>query len=186
MSSYPGKPNYLVPAKRYEIFISAFEKFVEQRQKEINKADQLMRPYELVRNALEGLKLENDVKLELTEYGVDVRIKLLDTDTREHIHHIVKTVGTALRPVHPDGEPVILPQAGLAFHYYWVLHGVKGYDDRPPDVDLYIDIPSKGTPYIHVTATEEVSTYTCTRYRASWKEVQNGSNQGATADPHRE
>lgn len=156
-----------VPAKRYDIFISAFEKYVADRQKEIARVDRMMRPYEIVRIALERAKLPNDVRLELKDNGVSVNITIMEDDRRPMFDRILEDIGSNLKAasIHPDGCPVHI-SSGLTLHYYWRLRGLHDID--PPDIDIYLHVPSAGTRYINVVRREEIHSYTVRHYTVSW------------------
>ena len=164
-------PNYPVPAKRYDPFITAFEKYVHERQKEISKVDRLMRPYEITRAALEKADILNEAKLSVEPGGVYVNIEVLEKDRREKFEAILAHIGDelCLAKLHPDGEPASLHNS-TTFRYYWRLRGIAGKDQNPPEVEVRLNVPTKGTEFVRVTKEERVSNYTYPHYIAVWIE----------------
>ena len=164
-------PNYPVPAKRYDIFITAFEKYVAERQKEIAKADRLMRPYEIARAALERADILNDTRLELRKDGIYINIVVQENDRREKFEKILQNIGEELYTVklHPDGAPAYY-HGQLSFRYFWKLRGIAGKDEEPPEVEVVLNIPVKGTKFVRVTKEEKQSTWTNSIYTSTWIE----------------
>jgi hypothetical protein len=159
-----------VPSKRYDIFITAFDKLVAEAQKEIAKADKLMRPYEIVRGVMERADLKNDVSLYLKPGEIHLYIRVMDDDHREVFDQILREIGRELRGanLHPSGNPGVFGEGSITLQYFWRLRGID--DDDPPTVNVYINTPLRGTNHIKVEAKQISRTYTNTEYTVTWLE----------------
>lgn len=147
-----------VPAKRYDLFIKAFEKEVAKAQERIAKMDKLMLPYEIVREALERAKLENDVRLTLSEFGVYCYIQVLPTDKESTFIPLLKQIGDELcrHRLHRDGIGSTL-NSGYSFTHTWRLSSIFS----AARLIVTLDVPPEGTPYIGIeeTITKEMTEY---------------------------
>lgn len=158
-----------VPAKRYDLFIKAFEKKVEEAQKQIAAMDRLMRPYEICRAALELAELENETSLDLRSDGILIRIVPLDHDREEFYHPILQKIGSELlrANLHKDGIPTS-SSSSYDFYHIWRLN-CPTTESRPPTITLRIDVPLEGTSYIEILKSEpRVQTYTEVERKPIW------------------
>lgn len=139
-----------VPAKRYDLFITAFEKKVTEAQESIKRMDQLMRPYEVCRETLELFELENETRLQLTERGIHIDIAIMDLDREEKFLKLISKLGSNLleRKMHLDGQPSA-ENSGYSFNYTWRLQGFKDFKS-PPRIWLCLNPHWDGSTYIKV------------------------------------
>lgn len=160
------KPN--LPAKRYELFISAWEKKVAEAQKELSLLERLSGPYEVVRRVLEEAKLENESSLDMSKRGITLRIQPLDTDRKQVFIILSKAVGVELNRLrfHEDGVPAE-GKTSYDFYYVWQLR-----DFNPiVEVLVVIDVPINGTPHIKILETDhKTETITSCNRRPVWIE----------------
>lgn len=154
-----------VPARRYDIFIKAFEKEVHEAQLRIKKMDRLMKPYELVREALERFRMPNthDLRLDATE--VVVIIVPTDDDHWNAFDPLLEDIGKGLAgaKLHSSGVPSVDHEFGLDWNYRWRLIIADG---TVSTVRVRIDVPYSGTRYIKVTETKEARVDSI--YKARW------------------
>lgn len=85
-----------VPAPRYELFTSAFEKKVAAYQEIIRATEKSEQVYNICRDALERAKLPNDVKLDLAPKGVSIEIEALPTDKLALFQRAFEMIGEGL------------------------------------------------------------------------------------------
>src|SRR5262245_37363485 len=156
-----------VPAKRYDIFIKAFEKFVADKQQEVAKADKLMRPYEAVRAALEEARLPNDTDFVLLANSIDLKVYISEEDRRPPFEKLIEDIGARLLDanLHHDGSPS-RSEGGRYWRYAWRL--VSEGKTYPPSVNLCLEMPNKSGKYITVTKEEQIVKYVDTRYTVTW------------------
>ena len=156
-----------VPAKRYDLFIKAFEKEVEKAQAKIRKMDGLMRPYESCRAALEKANLVNETELSLHEQGITIRIVPLDDDRKGFCDQLLKDIGASLKQanLHADGQPAD-SVCSCDFYYRWRLRGFEG---NIPTVTVRLDVPLAGTKYIKIIETNrQISTIESVDRKPVW------------------
>jgi hypothetical protein len=139
-----------LPTKRYDIFISAFEKVVERKQKEIERVNALQKAYEIARTALERLELKNDTVLELHERGIDISISPLPTDKKGFYDAMLKEIGQELKAfnLHPTGLPVATTTS-FDFVHEWKLR-ISNLFVFPPHLRILLDVPIGGTETIKI------------------------------------
>lgn len=156
-----------LPAKRYDLFIKAFEKEVEKAQEKIKAMDRLMRPYEICRAALEKADLKNETKLELRDDGIRIVIVPLQDDQKDFYAEVMSSLKSDLvaAKLHPTGIPAD-GETSFDFFHYWNLHG---FSSRPPRIEIRIDVPISGTDYIEIwKGPERVQTYTERDQKPIW------------------
>lgn len=160
---------YPVPAPRFDIFITAFEKFVHQRRKEIEAVDLLMRPYEIVREAMENARLPNDNKLELITNGIRADIRVEPDNKPGPYWALAAAIGYGLHKanLHETGEPAI-DRLGSFWHNKWRL--VMMGNEYPPLVELRFDMPLKSGKHILVEKEKYLIHYEDYRYNIKWLE----------------
>ena len=134
-----------VPAKRYDVFLTAFEKEVTKAQERIKKLDRFQRVYEICRLALEDAKLENETKLLLQEEGVEVVIVPLQADKEGFYSQIIKDIGSGLLQagLHSTGEAAF-GTTSYDFCHKWRLVKISNL----ATVQVRIDVPFTGTDFI--------------------------------------
>lgn len=166
--TYHGKPNHSLPAKRYTMFIKAYEAEVTKAQEKIKKLDRLHRPYEIARMALEHANFPNDVKLEMDENGIFIRIHLTDADQRDFHDELMTEIGRELIAwkLHGDGIPATKDYSAIDFTYQWNL---QTYEPMARII-LTLDVPLAGTRWVEVTQTiVPHATPTYIAYRSRWR-----------------
>lgn len=102
-----GTPN--VPSLRYDLFIKAFEREVAARQSQIKAIEAMEQPYNLVKAALEAVRLPNDCSLRLSHGVVLVDIKAVPSDRLASFEALTKRIGAGLlgAGLHRDGVPSV-------------------------------------------------------------------------------
>jgi len=153
-----------VPAYRYPIFITAFEQYVADKQKEIALADKLMRPYEIVRNALEKARLKNDHVLQLHSAGIYVSITPTDEDAWGAFDPFLRLIGQALKVarLHSTGEWSTEKYSWqVDWEFKWRL-AMEG----SPAIRIKINVPMAGTKWIKIKEHKEASV--STTYKSTW------------------
>ena len=157
-----------LPSKRYDLFIKAFEKKVEEAQKAIAKMDKLMRPYEICRAALEKAELENETKLELNSDGIRVTIIPLQADKKGFYQTVLTEIGKELQRsnLHSTGEA----SEGVTSYDFFHRWSLKGFTETiPPKIELRIDVPMTGTDYIKIIEDNpRIQTYTEVDRKPVW------------------
>ncbi len=160
---FARKPSNL-PAKRYEQWISVFEKHVSEVQKRISRVQKLEPVYNVVRSVLEAAKLPNETKINISEGSIgsiDIHIAAVETDhsetfelLRERIGHALVTAGLRERP---DGA---VTRGGWYKHmsFQWHLQRKIGEDSRV--VHLVVGIPKNGiADFAVIEKREEYTSY---------------------------
>jgi hypothetical protein len=157
-----------LPARRYDVFLTAFEKEVERAQAKIALMNRLQKVYETVRCALESEDLENVIKLELDPNGVIATITPLPADRKSFFDSLVEKIGTGLKldKLHHDGRPAA-GQYSYSFTYKWNLVSFKPV----AQVKLSIDVPIEGTQYIKIRRIPcRAEAYTYEDVKLEWLE----------------
>lgn len=157
-----------LPAKRYDLFITAFEKEVARAQERIALLNRMQKVYEVVRSALEVEELKNEVHLALQTDGVTATIQALANDRKEFFTGLLNNIGHGLKrdQLHSTGRPAAgtIP---FAFTYSWNLVSFKPL----ARVRLVIEVPLEGTNYIRVIRTpQHAEAYTYEDVRVEWLE----------------
>lgn len=160
-----------VPAKRYDLFITAFEKKVAEAQERISAMNALQGPYSIVREILELADLPNDINLDMTEAGISVRIPVKDDQPFIIFENLARRIGKELHAAghHQDGIPScrnVYVDSYFEFRLNAAAHIAAGR--APPLISIHIDVPFSGTNLVEVTFTEELKTYVDRRYEATW------------------
>lgn len=155
-----------LPAKRYPIFQTAFEKKVAEIQLEIKKLDELQGLYSRAREALIKANLDNEVRLEM--YGqwstVSIRIYLKDGDTMDTFHPLLGAIGDGLTAhrLHHDGLPAER-QGDYDRTFVW-----RCGPDGTKKLELILDVPWNGTDCIEIQTEEKHVERTEIAHRAIW------------------
>lgn len=143
-----GTPN--VPSLRYDLFIKAFEREVIARQSQIKAIEAMEQPYNLVKEALEAVRLPNDCQLRLAHGVVLVQITAVPTDRLAMFEALTERVGAALLKagLHRDGVPSV-GDAGYwpERKWTWKLGGQR----VTGTVAVAVDLPRDGIADIEVT-----------------------------------
>lgn len=136
-----------LPARRYDVFLTAFEKEVERAQTKIALMNRMQKVYETVRCALEAEELDNVIKLELDPNGVFATITPLPDDRKSFFDGLIEKIGNGLKldKLHPTGKPAA-GQYSYSFTFKWNLISFKPV----AQVKLAIDVPIEGTKYIKI------------------------------------
>lgn len=162
---YQGAPKHPMPSKRYDIFITAFEKVVAEKQKEIAAIDGLMRPYEIVRQALERAKLPNDASIYLLPGKIKVDIPLQDTDGMAVFVPLLKDIGQELVLARLRlKETPMMEQSAFRRIFTWKLIKM----DNVPSVEVHLCVPYNGTEKVKITTQQVPISYVDTRYSSTW------------------
>lgn len=169
-----------VPAKRYPDFMSLFEARVNKVQKEIRQMDDLMRPYNIVREAIVSANLNNDISVRLEPNSVICTIVPVDFDVPDTFAGIVSDIGRELAhyKMHSSGEPAI--RNGVWDHsYIWKLHH---YFKREVYVRVIIDYPFTGTNMIEIIKEDVlIPAHTSYDYKSIWHKkpwrIENGTGE---------
>ena len=162
-----------VPAKRYDLFITAFEKEVERAQARIALMNKMQKVYEIVRTALEEEELPNPIRLELDPAGVFVTMSPLPNDRKSFFDGILLKIGAGLKRnrLH-DGRPA-KGQHSFQFTYKWNLMSF----DPIVSVQLKIEVPYEGTKYIKVVKIpQKAEAYTYNDIKLEWLEEPEPQN----------
>lgn len=159
-----------VPSKQYDIFIKAFEKFVHERQEEVKLVDRLMRPYEVVREAIERCRFPNEVDLsiKLKTDGIKVKVNVKKDQPPKLFAPLIQYVGEALVSVklHADGEPA-RSKSNFYRNYIWKL--VVMDKQNPPTIDVELHLPFGSGKHITMTSKEVLEpAYLRTEYHVDW------------------
>lgn len=98
-----------LPSKRYDLFITAFEKYVTKQQEAIRAAESMERIYNLVREALTAADLGNDTRMELEPNALTVTIMVDEGDHISTFAALAANIGAALHKnkLHSDGKPAV-------------------------------------------------------------------------------
>jgi hypothetical protein len=165
-----------LPAQRYDIFLTAFEKEVAKRQAEIAEMDCLMRPYEIVRKALEAVKLPNETRLTLSKGTVEATITPKENDHRNSFDELLKLIGSELKlaNLHPSGEHAYSVSYDIFFR--WRLSEIRGLK-TPATINIRIDVPYDGTKYIKVVRTKRPTTYDDITTTITWLEAKTKTQE---------
>lgn len=109
---------FLPPAKRYEPWISIFEKKVGELQKEIDSFRKSERPYNLAKEWLALQDFPNETRLEVTQWGVKIYLQALPTNTKKSIDDSCLSLQAFLlrNKVYHLTEPKELDWMGLYFN----------------------------------------------------------------------
>lgn len=139
-----------VPSKRYLDFLTLFEQKVSEAQASIRAMDRMMKPYDLVREALAEVNLPNAITLDIDKNGVWVSTIPVDNDTQKTFYPLINTIAAKLEAAKlHDGKPAI--SKSYWFHdYVWRLLSFYPYIT----VRFRIDIPFEGTNLIEVIRKE--------------------------------
>jgi hypothetical protein len=146
-----------LPAIRYELFIKAFEKRVTAVQREIEQLRGMEQLYNIVKDAMEAVRLPNEQRLNLHTYNLFAGFRATPTDRLSTFDPVVKAIGDRLRAagLH-DGEPsVSMGGSACDVDYKWRMAS-RG-------IWLTIDVPDKGMADLAVeveTRTTQEQHYT--------------------------
>lgn len=151
----PG--HYQVPARRYEQFISVFEKCVSEIQKQVTAMEKMERIYSVVREVMEAADLPNDMKFELGPNQLKIKVSAAATDKIGTFDALLKSIGLALRDagLHEDGEGAIR-RGG-----YWYDIDATWAIKRGSTVQVVavnIDIPRQGLADVEILCEEATIT----------------------------
>lgn len=141
--------SYPVPAKRYDIFQTAFEKKVAEAQKEIEALNALQGLYSAAREALIAVNLDNATTLEMSGKYQQVHISVIvkDGDTMDTFHPLLDELGNALvqRRLHPTGQPAMREEY-IDRKFVWNIQR----DKTLQRLQLTLDVPFNGTDCIEI------------------------------------
>ena len=160
---FARKPNTNLPARRYEQFISVFEKRVAEIQKQVTQMEKMESIYTVVREAMEAADLKNDSKIELGPNQVKIKITATLTDTMVAFDALLRGIGKALcdAGLHEDGEGTIR-RGG----YWWDVDATWAIkrDGEVRTVAINIDMPRAGIADTDIVAETKVVTMENTIY----------------------
>jgi len=141
-----------LPAYRYELFVKVFEKRVSAVQKEIEQLRGMEQLYNLLKDAMESVRLPNEQRIAVSAYNIIATIVATPTDRLANFDAAVKAIGGRLLDAgrHYDGEPSVCMGGGwCVVDYQWHVKS-KG-------VWLTIKVPAEGLPDLEVTEMERVT-----------------------------
>jgi len=142
-----------LPAYRYELFVKVFEKRVSAVQKEIEQLRGMEQVYNLLKDAMESLRLPNEQDIVVSTYYIFVKIVATPMDRLAGFDTAVKAIGRRLldAKLHHDGEPAVRMGGDWCdVDYIWNCRNGRG-------VWLTIRVPDCGLPDLEVTELERVT-----------------------------
>lgn len=158
-----------VPAKHYDIFITAFEKYVHEKQRQIAKVDGLHKPYEIARQCLERARLTNDTRLTLDTDAITITIYVKDGDKSDFYMPLIRDIGEELvaARLRATSQPTSY-SSNFNRSFYWHMEGYT------TTIDVSIDIPTTGTDLISVSYTDEKEITSKRNYYVKWHDKPHG------------
>lgn len=157
----PG--HYPPPARRYEQFISVFEKRVAEIQRQVTLMQSMERIYGVVRDAMEAADIKNDCKIELGATSVTISIVAAASDRLSSIDNLIAKVGRSLREagLHESGDGTI--RRGGYWYDIDATWAIKG-GDVVRSVAMKIEIPRSGLADVEVVSETKTTTMDMTTY----------------------
>jgi hypothetical protein len=156
-----------LPAYRYDVFIKAFEAHVAAHQQQIDALRGMERPYNLVKEALEAVRLPHEQELILAHASVSVTMTATPDTLLSAFDPLVEAIGKRLlgAQLHRDGEPAVDVSGTFRpeVEYRWRLI------DYTKSVLLTVAIPEAGLPDLKVERVKHVTeweSYRLTRIEA--------------------
>jgi hypothetical protein len=151
----PKPGNYPPPAKRYPLFITAFEREVTEAQKAIDALRRLEHLYNIVRGALIAVDLPHDIRLTMSDSAVRLHITLDKTQAASDLRPLVERIGAELVQAGLRTDPKPAEYIGSYLSWSWRLPQAAGdvldviFSAWPDYDEGCADYAMQKTPYTH-------------------------------------
>jgi hypothetical protein len=160
-----GKPIGKVqklPAYRYELFITAYEKKVAEMQEYVRRMEKMEQIYNILVEAATPFRLPNDQDLILNDNSVVLTIKAVPNDMLATFDQLAKSIGEALQKtgLHRDGEPSVASYGARIEYKFRVGKFDPSKDKERPTVSIIVELPTCGIRDADVNCEQCTYTYT--------------------------
>jgi hypothetical protein len=130
--------------RRCDIFINVFEKYVTERQQQINNMREMESLYNIVSSVVNKWTIDNDVKVSLVDNYITINIVGKPTDSTMMLIRLAQSLQDKFVE-HKLKTPQSFDGDGLQTSFYWSFIYKANSENKFRSVSLQYSVPEEGT-----------------------------------------